>query len=172
MTANQWREKTREAAAAVELALPSGMTIRARRPDALQFAEWKMLPLALARAAELGPANVSDEEATEIAGLMRELLIYCCLEPAVSLTPGENGIHPREIPDTDWMFIVAWAMRLREADTLRPFRRERKTATAARDSQAVFVQTVGAAGDRGSGAGTGVRPGGGAEGDGAAKGSD
>ena len=172
MTANQWRQKTREAAAGVELTLPSGMVIRARRPDPLQFAEWKMLPLALARAEETGAQNVSDEDAVEIAGLMRELLIFCCLEPAISLTPGENEIHPREISDADWMFVVAWAMRLREARSLRPFREQRKDSPAAGDSKAVFLPTVGAAGDRGPGAGTGVRPGGGAEADGAAEGSD
>ena len=29
--------------------------------------------------------------------------------------PGPEEIHPRELPEADWMYIVEWAMRLKEA---------------------------------------------------------
>jgi hypothetical protein len=174
MTANEWREKTKQAARerAVVLTLPSGMSILARRPDPVQFAQWGMLPTALARAEEVGAENISDEEAEKIATIMRDLLIYCCLDPAISLEPGINEIHPREIGDADWMFIIAWSMRLKEAAELRPFRGGRPNGGAAGGGKAVLLQTVGAPGDRRSGAGAGVRPGGGAADDRAAEGRD
>jgi hypothetical protein len=161
VTAKEWRERARALAEAVPLTLPSGLTIRARRPGPLQYAAWDRLPLMLAEASEQGPESVTVERAQEIAKDLRELLVYCCLEPRVSETPGPEEIHPREMPEQDWMFIVSWAMRLREAAELRSFRGQRADGGADGDGEAVFVQTVEPAGDRGPGAGAGVRPGGG-----------
>ena len=167
MTAKEWREKTRAAAAGEELALPSGMTIRARRPDPAQFVQWDMLPMTMARAVEVGPANLTDEEARRAMDLMRELLVWCCLDPRVSLDPrDESEIHPREIADADLWFIIGWAMRLQEAEKFRPFRRERQDLRAAGGGEAVLLQTVEPTGDGGPVPGAAVRPGGGEEGDG------
>ena len=165
MTAKEWRAKGRETAEAVTLALPSGMEIRARRPGPMQYAAWDRLPLMLAECAAAGPAAISVEDAKEVAAFLRELLVYCCLEPRVSLTPGEEEIHPRELPEADWTFIVSWALRLREAAELRSFRGRGADDGGSGDGQAVFVQTFGADGDCGPGAGAGVRPGGGEAGD-------
>jgi hypothetical protein len=151
--ATEWREKARQAAqaAAVELELPSGMKILARRPDPLQLATWGRLPLSLA-----GPANgagaerVTAEDVVEMGGFFRNLLEHCCVEPRVSLAPGPEEIHPREIPQEDWMFLVRWAMRAEEARALESFRGERRDAGAGGDGGAVRGEAVGAAGDRGS----------------------
>jgi hypothetical protein len=118
----------------------------------------------LSAAAEKGTAAISGAEAQEIAGFLRELLVYCCLEPRVSLTPGEGEIHPREIPEADWMFIVSWAMRLREAEVLRPFRGGRTDDGGDGDGEAVFAETIDAVRDRRRSFGLGDRPGGGAAG--------
>jgi hypothetical protein len=83
---------------AVELKLPSGITILARRPDPLQLAEL-----------------VSDG-AAETAGFSHLLMMFCCVAPRVSLTAaGENEIHPWDIPPEDAIFIVRWAMRVAES---------------------------------------------------------
>ena len=160
MNAKDWKRRG-QAAGVVELPLPSGMVIKARRPNPLQYAEWNRLPLMLAAAAENGPAAVSAEQAQEIAGFMRELVVYCCVEPRVSETAAadsEDEIQPKDLPEEDWTFIVGWAMRLREAKALSTFRGKRTNDGAGSDGEAVFVQAVDVDGDRGSGAGAGVRP--------------
>ena len=165
MTAQDWKAKGAAAAEVVELPLPSGMVISARRPGPMQFAAWDRLPVLMAMDGEsAGPTT--DGEALEIAGFLRELLIYCCVAPRVSMTPGEDEIHPRDLPEKDWLYIVRWGMRLEEAAAVRSFRRRRTYGPGGNDGEAVFRETVGADGDRGSGAGAGVRPGGGGAGDG------
>ena len=135
MTAKEWKEKAR--AKAAELTLPSGMVIRARRPDPLQYAMWNRLPMLLARAAE-GAAAVTSEEAVEISKALRELLLYCCVQPAISETPGPDEIHPQDIPDEDTHFLIQWAMRVREAAALRPFRRRAADGGAGGDISGDF----------------------------------
>ena len=129
MSAQEWREKARAASepGAVELELPSGMKIRARRPGPLQFAAWDRLPQILASAIDgdgaVSLAEAPEQTLTDLAGFLRDLLVWCCLEPRVALEPrGEDEIHPREIPEQDWLFVVAWAMRTEAANALRPFR--------------------------------------------------
>jgi len=52
----------------------------------MQFIEWQMLPSMLANAAVPGGAP-SEEECERIANLLRELLVWCCVEPRVSTEP-------------------------------------------------------------------------------------
>jgi len=152
--ASEWAKKGREADS-VNLPLPSGLTIRARRPDPLQFAEWGELPVLLGRAADQGVSRISDEQAIEIAVRMRDLLVWCCVEPRIATgdVAGEGEILPRDVPKADWQFITAWAMRLPEAAALAAFRRESETVRAGEDSSGVFFETERAAGDRRSSAG-------------------
>ncbi len=145
MTATDWRKRAQVAAreTAVELELPSGMKILARRPNALQMAAWGRLPLGLASAASGAAAEASVEEAGEIAGFLRDVLVYCCVEPRVSLEPkGEDEIHPREIPAEDWTFIVSWAMRVEEARALEGFRRGGADVGGGGDGKDVLVAAV------------------------------
>jgi hypothetical protein len=154
--ATEWRECSRQAAVSTDLKLPSGMVVKARRPDGLQLAEWQKLPLALA--ATLGPSgevlseSFSLDEAVELAASLRELLIYCCLQPRISLDPkNDDEIHPREIPSDDWRYIVHWALRLEEGQKLAPFRGERSGTGAGGDGADVGGSSVESARDRGPG---------------------
>jgi len=128
--ADDWRARARQSAIdeAEDLALPSGITIRARRPDALQLATWGRLPLTLAsmvskQSADAdAPPEISDADALDAMAFVRDLLLTCCIDPRVSLTPeSPDEIHPRDIPQQDWVFLVAWAMRWTEASALKPF---------------------------------------------------
>jgi hypothetical protein len=152
MTATEWKNKGRAAAEAeaVDLELPSGMTIKARRPDAIQVAMWGQLPLGLAAAVQAtngeaaGPASV--EEIRAGIALSRDILAYCCVSPSISLDPkGENAIHPKDIPMGDVMFILRWARRGEEADALRTFRDERQSAGAGGDGGEVRSEAIGIA---------------------------
>lgn len=151
--AKEWMAKARDAARAdaVELELPSGMKILARRPDPLQFAAWQRLPFSLATAAAGDGASEkapSIEDAQAMAAAMRDLLVYCCVEPRVSLDPqGDDEIHPREIPQQDWTFILSWAMRVQEARALEGFRGERADAGSRGDGEAIRGAAVEPAGD-------------------------
>jgi hypothetical protein len=158
MTAKEWKAKGEAAAEVVELALPSGMVITARRPGPMQFAAWDRLPLMLGRLDN--SAEMGTEETVEVAGFVRELVIYCCVAPRVSMSPSEDEIAPRDIPEADWQYIMRWAMRLEEAEAVRRFRRIGADDNGGDRGEAVFVPPVGADGDRGSGAGAGIRPGG------------
>ena len=167
MNANEWRAKGRAAEEVVDLPLPSGMEIRARRPDPLQFALWDRLPLMLAvLEGAKDAATAAEEDLVGLADFMREVLVYCCVEPRISEMAAPNSqdeIKPREIHGKDLLFILAWAMRTKEAVAVRPFRTGRDVRGAGGDGENVLVQTVGAAGDRGSGPGAGGGPGGSAE---------
>jgi len=144
-TASEWKKKGADVArqGAVELDLPSGMKILARRPGPGDLAIWGGLPLSLATAAakETNPASMSDRDLLDTAGFMRDLLVYCVLEPRISLSPGPEEIHPHDIPSEDWQFIVSWAMRAEEARTLESFRGRRPDGGDSGDGQSVLDQT-------------------------------
>ena len=163
MTAQEWKAKGVAAVEVVELALPSGMVISARRPGPMQFAAWDLLPTFITEGIRTDGVGMSDEEVAKGARLVLDLLMYCCLEPRISTTPADNEIDPRDIPEADWLYIVRWAMRLEEAATVRRFRGRGADGSGSDGSAVVFRETVGVDGNRGPGAGTGVRPGGGAE---------
>jgi hypothetical protein len=156
MKLQEWREKQ---AAAVTLTLPSGLEILARRPGPLQVAMWDRLPLLLTTF-EGHAEGLSKEQLAEAAAFTRELFEYCWVAPKL-----QEEISPREIPNEDFGFVMAWALRMKEAAALRPFRGERADAGGDGDSQAVFREAIGADGDRRSSAGAGVRPGGDGTGD-------
>lgn len=161
MNAKEWREKAR---VGVDLTLPSGMVIRARRPSPVWLMEWERLPLLFASAG--GAQGVTAENAEELARFMRALLVHCCVSPRINpeaAPDAEDEIRPSELPGADWTYIVRWAMRLKEAAAVRPFRGERKDDGGSGDGETVFAETVGAAGNQGPGAGAGDRPGGGAK---------
>ena len=181
MRATEWRRLGQEAALkeAVELQLPSGAKILARRPDPAQVALWGRLPLGLASVGqtsrgapsgphstgqEASPTAITDEQALEAMHLSRQMLYYCCVEPRISLDPrGDDEIHPRDIPPEDLLFLLRWAMRREEAEQLRPFRGIGADAGSGGDCQNLRAAPVGAAGDRGPDAGAGAGSGGGGE---------
>ncbi|MDE2097868.1 MAG: hypothetical protein KGL39_11515 [Patescibacteria group bacterium] len=126
MNANDWEKlgQSEAEAAAVDLSLPSGMVIKARRPDPVMLASWGVLPFSLAAAVsgEGGDAPASTK-IVEIAKFMRTVLEYCCVSPRISLEPKCSlEIHPARIPDKDAMYIVSWATRRPESASLASFR--------------------------------------------------
>ena len=157
-TASEWKEKAREASERFDLTLPSGMVVTARRPGPLQLAFFRRIPLALAQQVVSGetvdPQSITAEEIVENVAFMRDLLTYCLLDPRISLDPqGDDEIHPRDIPEKDWKYILGWAMRSEEAEKLRPFRVGRGGDGARGDGQIVELPTLGAAEDSGPGFG-------------------
>lgn len=142
--AQQWRAKAKAAEKVEQLALPSGVVILARRPGPLQLAAWEKLPFQLTAVAqgEAGAGEISMEKALAAAEFLRELLMYCCVEPRVSLTPaGDEEIHPRDIPEEDWTFIVQWALRVKEAAALSGFRGGRSDDGDRGDGEGVRSET-------------------------------
>lgn len=141
--ASEWRAKAQAAAEVVELTLPSGMTIMARRPDPAQLAVWGVLPGSLVGAVgDAGTRGRGDAESTDSRmDAIRDLFVWCCVSPRISLNPeGDDEIHPREVPQADWLHIVRWALRSEEAAALESFRPERGHAGGVRDSEGVFTK--------------------------------
>jgi hypothetical protein len=148
----------------VDLTLPSGMTIKARRPDPLQMAMWRRLPLSLAAASAEPGRRLSAEELMENVEAARQMLLYCCISPRISLDPqGDDEIHPRDIPLADSTFLLRWATRQKEADDLRPFCRESASDDPGDSIADVRAEAERPAGDCGPGAGAGPGPGGGGD---------
>jgi len=124
----QWRALGQKAAEseAQDLELPSGMVIRARRPGPALLAQYARLPLTLAAKVNedsLDAADGSTGDLSNFAEFLREILVYCVVEPGISTTPAPGQIHPREIPNGDFEFIIGWALRREEAASLESFRR-------------------------------------------------
>lgn len=169
MTAQDWRNKSREAAQkeAQPLNLPSGITVQARRPDPSYLLMWGHIPLGLAGSVTepgypLRPEGaVSPDQGQILASiqLSRDILTYCVVEPRISLTPGPDEIHPKDIPLEDAVFILRWAMRRQEADALRGFRPDGEHDGDRRDSQAVRPAPLDPGSDPGPGDSSGVRSG-------------
>lgn len=159
-----YRERAAQLAreAAVPLVLPSGTEILARRPGPMQMAMWERLPQGLAAIAGGGPApapeQLTDTDVREIAGWMKEILVFCFIDPEIG--DGPDQLRPRDLLNDDLQFVLAWAMRGEEAAQLGPFRRRRSDADAGGNREDVQPAPERAAGDRGPGPGPGFRPGG------------
>lgn len=165
MTATEWKERGKAAAETVELTLPSGMVVQARRPGPLALAGWERLPFGLVADAIAGtmvtPGAMNETQVGMAAEFMREVLVYCVVSPRISMEArGEDEIHPRDIPEQDWLYVVMWALRVGEVDALRTFRAGRTDGSGVPDGEDVGHAAERAAGDRGPGDGAGVRPGG------------
>ena len=155
--AELWRQKSRAAAVdeAAPLELPSGMVIMARRPGPALLAGYGRLPLGLAAAASEFEATGDGEgavDAVSSAEFIRDLLLYCVVDPAISLHPRAGEIHPREIPDADLKYILHWAFRGEEAASLETFRTKPDDGRAGHNRLEVPGAAVDTAGDRGPGA--------------------
>lgn len=160
--AQAWRAAAVPAARAeaVELMLPSGVAILARRPGPAFAAGLGRLPASLATvvssAGTQGEGEPSRGDVVELAATLRALLVYVVVEPQVvdKDVAGPGEILPREIPNTDLEYILWWAMRRDEAASLEAFRLQRGDGGVVRGSKDVALQAERVAGDRGSDAGT------------------
>jgi hypothetical protein len=142
----------------VDLPLPSGMTIRARRPGITRLAYWGLIPLQLMAAIAEGQDSSSAAAARADRGEVfahlaakRDLLIYCVVEPRISMTPGPGEIHPRDIPEADMDFLLAWGQRAAEVADLSRFRAQRSIPAVGSDGGSIPQPAQPDAGDPRSG---------------------
>ena len=99
----------------VRLKLPSGRVITARRPGLMQLAVWEMLPFDVAAEGAVAPASDAGKVALETIAKTRDLLVYACISPRISVAPkGDGEISPLELSNADLTFIVRWARRLQD----------------------------------------------------------
>jgi len=167
--AEKWAARGREIAAeqAVDLLLPSGVVVKARRPGPALLASWGRLPLSLAgrvaqvAGADAGADAVSDSQVSETMGFLRSVLEYCVVSPRIRVNPGAGEIHPAAVPDVDVDFLAVWAVRGDEAKSLETFRQYYAVRGAGGDGADVRAAAVGVAGNSGSGSRTGGGSGGG-----------
>lgn len=147
--ASEWKRAAAQTAEIVDLTLPSGMVIEARRPDGAQLAQWGLVPSSLAGAVS-GDAGAAAPNAQSKFAQIRDLFTFCCVSPRISLAPqGDDEIHPRDIPEKDWTFVVRWALRAEEAAALTSFRAEFRDVGDRGDGEAVELpaeRPVGAVG--------------------------
>lgn len=148
--AELWCRKSRQLllAEAVDLELPSGAVIKARRPGPGLMAGWGRLPLGLAAAAS-DAAVQSDEDARTTAAFLRDLILYCVVEPVISLNPRLGEIHPRNIADADTNYILAWAIRGEEVASLESFRPKRADEVTGGNGAGIPRASVRSAGHKG-----------------------
>ena len=125
-TAADWRKASRaqRAACAEPLTLPSGATILATRPSALEWilagrVPQRLLTAALPTeglAAADPPRELSRQDVLELASFAAEMVRASVVEPAIGEGPEE--IHLDDIPIEDRAFIFEWACRaLRDSGT-------------------------------------------------------
>ena len=161
MNAAEWKAKGLAAAlaAAVELELPSGAVVKARRPAPEELAVMGLLPMGLVGEASGGAdtPEVDTSRAAAMVDAMRNLLVWAVLEPRISMAPGPGEIHPRDIAGEDWRFILRWAMRSPEVEGLRRFRGRGADAGDCGDGEDFrsVAQHLAAGGRSGSSAGVG-----------------
>ena len=150
--ADLWTQNARQCALAeaVDLELPSGTVIKARRPGLMILAGWGRLPMGLAQAASGNGTSIekqSDEETVSFAEFLRTMLLYCVVKPAISLRPGNDEIHPHIIPNEDVNYILAWALRGPEAVSLESFRTRRIDGSAGAGSSQTADAAIDTAGN-------------------------
>jgi hypothetical protein len=95
----------------VELVLPSGRRITARRPHPafLGLLASSLNSLKSVRG-EDPSQGVTDEQATDLAWAIGEVVRCCFVEPRLSLDPKLPGeIHPRDISTEDVLYVARWA---------------------------------------------------------------
>jgi hypothetical protein len=162
--AAEWRAKSRKAALerAEEITLPSGMTITARRLGPSQLATFGQLPLHLATHVAAGRDDEIPEQTPEktiaMMEFLRDVLVFCVVDPPISLTPASNEIHPRDIDDADLNYIMAYAMGREEAARFESFRGKRADGSSGGGSSDVERATFPTPRHQGSAAGFGSGP--------------
>ena len=133
MNAKSYRELAQAKRAAEKLhdvELPSGCVWKMRTPPIEQFIAAGKLPASLAakmaslakktagktldKAAEQEILkHLTPEESLANIAFGRDLLMFCAVEPEISLSPdpeNENQIAPEEILGEDFVFLINWVM--------------------------------------------------------------
>ena len=118
-TSEGWRLAARadREARAEHLVLPSGATIRAARPDPLEWVMSGRIPQGLLAVAMEDPQSspaggdreLTREEILDLAGFAQRLVVASVVEPPIGDGPDEIALD--EIPIGDRAFIFEWACR-------------------------------------------------------------
>jgi hypothetical protein len=103
---------------AIELELPSGLTVLVRRPPLQMWIAAGKLPENLVRTMlknhQGGPPQVPDmtpEQFKELFGFMRQTIVATVVQPRIVDPPtSEDEISPDDVPLEDGMFIFQWAL--------------------------------------------------------------
>lgn len=95
----------------VELMLPSGTKIMARRPQPFQLAIWGNMLNRLKVFPEIPGQPFTDPQLDNLAAVVFELLSYCYMKPRMCLLPrGRDEVAPKDVPVGDYMFVFRWAL--------------------------------------------------------------
>lgn len=130
MKASEYRKKMASAGRSSEtihdVKLPSGCVWKLKEPPIQQFIVSGKLPASLAaKMAQVSTANGGDQTAvsealkqeltpedfTNSLAFGRDLLLFCAVEPRISLNPTfEDEIAPEEIDPEDFDFLLGWVI--------------------------------------------------------------
>ncbi len=133
-----WRKRAAEFGAerGVDLELPSGMVVRAVRPDPETWMLHGRLPTSLAAAIKAAKDNgaaeaPSDDQILAFGRFYHDVIVTAVVRPRiVAADPGDGEIAYAEIPGEDLDFIYKWATRQAEVADLASFRAHRRDAGA------------------------------------------
>ncbi len=144
-TAAAWRKAAgNQTSAAVDLELPSGMVIKALRPDLSVWMLQGRLPAAFTQLvlqarngedAGDAPAEITTEQIMAMGSFYHDVVIAAVIAPRlVERASSPEEISYADIPAEDIDFIFTWATRQPEAAGLSRFRGKREPAAAGADS--------------------------------------
>lgn len=136
--AQQWREAAAKvaAASATMLTLPSGASVRARRPDIHLWLLHGRLPTAIAAALAAvkesrGAEDVTNEQIAALGRFCFDVVTAAVVEPRiVAGEPKDGEISYAELPPEDVQFLFGWATRQEEAAAAATFRLRAEHAAA------------------------------------------
>lgn len=95
----------------VELVLPSGRKITAKRPQPHELFAWGALLYRREVFSQPLGQPFTDRQLDDLAGVIFELLSYCCVKPRISLLPRDTDeIRPADMLPEDYMWVVRWAL--------------------------------------------------------------
>ena len=100
-----------DAGQVVELTLPSGRKIMARRPAPSQLFSWGIAVHRLNVFGEPPGQPLTTPQVETLAPLVFELLSFVYVKPRLSLLPGGNDeISLADLPADDCSFMIRWAL--------------------------------------------------------------
>src|SRR5690242_14335962 len=115
--ASDFKKRRQSKQQVVELTLPSGLSISAKRPEPAWFLFHASLPRQVINPESTAPGFQSVEDVQKLTEWIRALLEEVVVAPKIRLNPAEDEISPSDIDDADLQYIVNWSMgEVKEAD--------------------------------------------------------
>lgn len=107
--ASDFKKRRQSQQQVVELTLPSGLSISAKRPHPTWFLYHSSLPRTVIQS-EPSSGFQSVEDVQNLSQWIRALLEEVMVSPKIRLNPTEDEISPSDIDDADLQHIIQWAM--------------------------------------------------------------